>query len=120
MLFDRQSSQQAQRLKAFRELLDPADLLLGHNVADLYKLRHLCLQGGGLPEGTSTSSASTPASSSFAASRSSDAWLRAQAWRVLLGYLPPEKLEWKQVLNKRRGEYYVSLSGTGLRGRQRS
>ncbi|PWN93312.1 RabGAP/TBC [Acaromyces ingoldii] len=101
-----QSSQQAQRLKAFRELLDPADLLPGHNVADLYKLRHLCLQGGGLPEGTSTSSASTPASSSFAASRSSDAWLRAQAWRVLLGYLPPEKLEWKQVLNKRRGEYY--------------
>ena len=39
MLFDRQSSQQAQRLKAFRELLDPADLLPGHNVADLYKLR---------------------------------------------------------------------------------
>lgn len=25
---------------------------------------------------------------------------------MLLGYLPPEKLEWKQVLDKRRGEYY--------------
>jgi hypothetical protein len=85
--------QQAQRLKSFRSLLDPTDLLPGHNVADLYSLRHLCLQGGGIPDTASTSS---------------DGWLRAQAWRVLLGYLTPEKSEWDQLLEKRRAEYYVS------------
>ena len=85
--------QQSQRLKAFRTLLDPTDLLPGHNVADLYSLRHLCLQGGGIPD---------------TASSSSHGWLRAQAWRVLLGYLSPEKSEWNSTLEKRRAEYYVS------------
>jgi hypothetical protein len=85
--------QQTQRLKSFRSLLDPTDLLPGHNVADLYSLRHLCLQGGGIPDTVSTSA---------------DGWLRAQAWRVLLGYLSPEKSEWNRILERRRAEYYVS------------
>lgn len=86
-----QMQQQAQRLRSFRSLLDPTDLLPGHAVADLYSLRHLCLQSGGIPDVSSTSS---------------DGWLRAQAWRVLLGYLTPEKVEWKATLEKRRAEYY--------------
>lgn len=84
-------AQQSQRLRSFRDLLDPTDLLPGHNVADLYSLRHLCLQGGGIPDTTSSSS---------------DGWLRAQAWKVLLGYLTPEKSEWNRLLERRRAEYY--------------
>ena len=89
---------QSQRLKAFRSLLDPTDCLPGHSVADLYSLRHLCLQTGGIPDTTSTSA---------------DGWLRAQTWRVLLGYLTPEKSEWNRLLEKRRAEYYVSGSRKG-------
>ncbi|ETS60987.1 hypothetical protein PaG_04919 [Moesziomyces aphidis] len=70
-------------------LLDPNDLLPGHTTADLYSLRHFTLRGG-LPD--------------------SPSWLRAQAWKVLLGYLPPEKKEWPSVLAKRRREYYQFLS----------
>jgi hypothetical protein len=90
--------QQSQRLRSFRSLLDPTDLLPGHNVADLYSLRHFCLQQGGIPDTASTSS---------------DGWLRAQAWRVLLGYLSPEKSEWNRLLEKRRAEYYVSVCFLG-------
>lgn len=78
-----------QRRKAFLALLDPSDLLPGYAVSNLYTLKQLCLQGS-LPD--------------------SPKWLRAQAWRVLLGYLPQEKREWKDVLRKRRAEYYVSSS----------
>jgi hypothetical protein len=85
---------QTQRLRSFRSLLDPTYLLPGHNVADLYSLRHLCLQGDGIPDVTSTSA---------------DGWIRAQAWRVLLGYLTPEKAEWNFLLDKRRAEYYVRV-----------
>ena len=59
----------------------------GRTIADLYSLRHLSLQGG-IPD--------------------SPAWIRAQAWKVLLGYLPAEKKEWASTLSNRRQEYYVS------------
>ncbi|KAN0061069.1 hypothetical protein ACQY0O_006804 [Thecaphora frezii] len=79
----------AQRGRSLLQLLDPSDLMPGHTVADLYSLRHLSLQGG-IPD--------------------SPSWLRAQAWKVLLGYLPPEKKEWPSVLHKRRQEYYRFVS----------
>ncbi|PWN35815.1 RabGAP/TBC [Meira miltonrushii] len=90
-----QASQQSQRLRSFRALLDPTDLLPGHNIADVYSLRHLCLQAGGIPDRSSSST---------------DGWLRAQAWRVLLGYLSPDKAQWTKTLNKRRAEYYQFVS----------
>ncbi|PWZ03159.1 RabGAP/TBC [Testicularia cyperi] len=78
----------AARDRSLLQLLDPTDLLPGHTTADLYSLRHLTLRGG-LPD--------------------SPTWLRAQAWKVLLGYLPPEKKEWSATLSKRRKEYYQFL-----------
>ena len=33
--------------------------------------------------------------------------LRATAWKVLLGYLPPDKRMWSTVLNSQRLSYYV-------------
>ncbi|KAK0551663.1 hypothetical protein OC846_002883 [Tilletia horrida] len=72
------------RLQAYTSLLSASNLLPGHTVADLYSLRHLSIQGG-VPD--------------------SPSWLRPQAWRVLLGYLPPEKREWQQTLASRRHEY---------------
>ncbi|PWN53263.1 hypothetical protein IE53DRAFT_366478 [Violaceomyces palustris] len=83
------SAAAAQRARSFTELLDPSDLMPGHTISDLYSLRHLSLQGG-IPE--------------------SPSWLRSQAWKVLLGYLPPEKKEWQATLDKRRREYYQFLS----------
>ncbi len=41
--------------------------------------------------------------------RQSPAGLRARAWKVLLEYLPPEKKDWEQALDKRRSEYYRFL-----------
>ncbi|SPO35481.1 uncharacterized protein PSFLO_00952 [Pseudozyma flocculosa] len=79
----------AQRDRSLMQLLDPSNLMPGHTIADLYSLRHLSLQGG-IPD--------------------SPSWLRAQAWKVLLGYLPPEKKEWPTVLDKRRQEYYRFVS----------
>ncbi|KDN52715.1 RabGAP/TBC [Tilletiaria anomala UBC 951] len=73
------------RRKAFLALLDPTNLMPGQTLADSYTLRQLCLQGS-LPE--------------------SPDWLRSQAWKVLLEYLPIEKRDWPEVLSKRRGEYY--------------
>lgn len=90
-----QANQQTQRLQSFRALLDPTDLLPGHNVADVYSLRNLCLQPGGIPDKSSSST---------------DGWLRAQAWRVLLGYLSPDKANWSEMLKKRRAEYYQFVS----------
>lgn len=90
-----QGSQQSQRLRSFRALLDPTDLLPGHSFADVYSLRHLCLQAGGIPDKSSSST---------------DGWLRAQAWRVLLGYLSPDKSQWTKTLEKRRAEYYQFVS----------
>ncbi|MCO5583298.1 hypothetical protein L7F22_037208 [Adiantum nelumboides] len=90
-----QASQQSQRLRSFRALLDPTDLLPGHNIADVYSLRHLCLQAGGIPDRSSSST---------------DGWLRAQAWRVLLGYLSPDKAQWTKTLKRRRAEYYQFVS----------
>ncbi|SJX61245.1 related to GYP1-cis-golgi GTPase-activating protein [Sporisorium reilianum f. sp. reilianum] len=77
------------RDRSLLQLLDPNDLLPGHTTADLYSLRHLTLRGG-LPD--------------------SPSWLRAQAWKVLLGYLPPEKKEWSSTLATRRREYYQFLN----------
>lgn len=79
----------ANRDRSLHQLLDPNDLLPGHTTADLYSLRHFILRGG-LPD--------------------SPSWLRAQAWKVLLGYLPPEKKEWSSTLAKRRKEYYQFLN----------
>lgn len=79
----------ASRDRSLIGLLDPNDFLPGHTTADLYSLRHLTLRGG-LPD--------------------SPSWVRAQAWKVLLGYLPPEKKEWTATLAKRRREYYQFLS----------
>lgn len=107
-----QQRQHHQHVHAFKQLLDPTDLLPGHNVADLYSLRHLCLRGGGIPDdaGPSTSRStlgtSVPASSASISRDNDSGWLRAQAWRVLLGYLSPEKAEWSRTLDKRRAEYY--------------
>lgn len=84
----RTSDAAASRDRSLRQLLDPNDLLPGHTTADLYSLRHFTLRGG-LPD--------------------SPSWLRAQAWKVLLGYLPPEKKEWSSTLAKRRREYYQFL-----------
>ncbi|KAE8251298.1 hypothetical protein A4X13_0g4053 [Tilletia indica] len=72
------------RIQSYTSLLSATNLLPGHTVADLYSLRHLSIQGG-VPDQPS--------------------WLRPQAWRVLLGYLPPEKREWPQTLASRRHEY---------------
>ncbi|CAD6984714.1 unnamed protein product [Tilletia controversa] len=72
------------RVQAYTSLLSADNLLPGHTVADLYSLRHLAIQGG-VPD--------------------QPAWLRPQAWRVLLGYLPPEKREWPHTLASRRHEY---------------
>ncbi|GAC97088.1 hypothetical protein PHSY_004672 [Pseudozyma hubeiensis SY62] len=83
------SAAAASRDRSLRQLLDPTDLLPGHTTADLYSLRHFTLRGG-LPD--------------------SPGWLRAQAWKVLLGYLPPEKKEWSSTLAKRRREYYQFLN----------
>lgn len=79
----------ASRERSLLHLLDPNDLLPGHTTADVYSLRHFTLRGG-LPDAPS--------------------WLRAQAWKVLLGYLPPEKKEWPSTLAKRRREYYHFLN----------
>ncbi|TKY84957.1 hypothetical protein EX895_006037 [Sporisorium graminicola] len=79
----------AARDRSLLQLLDPNDLLPGRTTADLYSLRHLTRRGG-LPD--------------------SPSWLRAQAWKVLLGYLPPEKKEWSSTLAKRRREYYQFLN----------
>ncbi|KAK0539441.1 hypothetical protein OC835_001126 [Tilletia horrida] len=78
------SSSGSSRLQAYCSLLSASNLLPGHTIADLYSLRHLSIQGG-VPDKPS--------------------WLRPQAWRVLLGYLPPEKREWPQTLSSRRHEY---------------
>ncbi|SPO21713.1 related to GYP1 - cis-golgi GTPase-activating protein [Ustilago trichophora] len=83
------ASAAATRDRSLLHLLDPNDLLPGHTTADLYSLRHFTLRGG-LPD--------------------SPSWLRAQAWKVLLGYLPPEKKEWSSTLAKRRKEYYQFLN----------
>ncbi|CDW99416.1 hypothetical protein [Sporisorium scitamineum] len=83
------SAAAAARDRSLLQLLDPNDLLPGRTTADLYSLRHLTLRGG-LPD--------------------SPTWLRAQAWKVLLGYLPPEKKEWSSTLAKRRREYYQFLN----------
>ena len=83
------ASAAASRDRSLLLLLDPNDLLPGHTTADLYSLRHSTLRGG-LPD--------------------SPSWLRAQAWKVLLGYLPPEKKEWSSTLAKRRKEYYQFLN----------
>lgn len=80
------------RLKSFVELLQPGS----PDVCELYSLRHLCLQPGGIPSGSGSGSSNTQHS------------LRAQAWRVLLGLLPPEKQEWSSTLAKRRDDYSVS------------
>jgi hypothetical protein len=37
------------------------------------------------------------------------AWARAQAWKLLLGYLPKEKQLWKNVLKQRRDDYVVRV-----------
>lgn len=37
-------------------------------------------------------------------------WARAQAWKILLGYLPMEKKEWSSTLERRRGEYFVRVA----------
>ncbi|SPO22518.1 related to GYP1 - cis-golgi GTPase-activating protein [Ustilago trichophora] len=79
----------ATRDRSLLQLLDPNDLLPGHTTADLYSLRHFTLRAG-LPD--------------------SPSWLRAQAWKVLLAYLPPEKKEWSSTLAKRRKQYYHFLS----------
>jgi TBC1 domain family member 13 len=33
-------------------------------------------------------------------------WARPIAWKLLLGYLPPERLEWDNVLRTKRAEYW--------------
>ncbi|SNX82552.1 related to GYP1 - cis-golgi GTPase-activating protein [Melanopsichium pennsylvanicum] len=83
------ASAAAGRDRSLLQLLDPNDLLPGHTTADLYSLRHFILRGG-LPD--------------------SPSWLRAQAWKILLGYLPPDKKEWSSTLAKRRKEYYHFLN----------
>ncbi|SOV06600.1 related to GYP1 - cis-golgi GTPase-activating protein [Ustilago sp. UG-2017a] len=82
------SGNAASRDRSLHHLLDPNDLLPGHTTADSYSLRHFTLRGG-LPD--------------------SPSWLRAQAWKVLLGYLPPEKKEWSSTLAKQRRDYYQFL-----------
>lgn len=85
----RSGNSAAARDRSLHQLLDPNDLLPGHTTADLYSLRHFTLRRG-LPD--------------------SPSWLRAQSWKVLLGYLPPEKKEWTSTLAKRRREYYHFLN----------
>lgn len=97
-----------QKVQSFRHLLDPTDLLPGRSTADLYSLRHLCLQErGGIPDPTAVSGTlfNTDSSTSFA-SKEEIGWMRAQAWRVLLGYIGPEKAEWSRTLEKQRQDYY--------------
>lgn len=76
-----------QRTATFLGLLDSASLLPGQTVVNLYSLRQLCLQG--VPENPD--------------------WLRAQAWKALLSYLPTEKRDWARTLKARRTEYYVRI-----------
>ena len=78
----------SQRRKAFLSLLDPTNLMPGQAEANIYALRQLCLQGS-LPE--------------------SPEWIRSQAWKVLLEYLPAEKRDWAEVLSQRRADYYQFL-----------
>lgn len=77
-----------QRSAAFSALLDPASLLPGQTVVNLYSLRQLCLQG--VPD--------------------QPPWLRAQAWKALLLYLPEEKRDWPSALTARRNEYYQFIN----------
>jgi len=87
------AAEQRQRQRAFAQLLNATDVLPGHAVADVYQLRQLCRQPGGVPADA--------------------AWLRAHAWRVLLAQLPPEKREWPAAMARSRAEYYVSVREGG-------
>ncbi|PWN27896.1 hypothetical protein BDZ90DRAFT_231670 [Jaminaea rosea] len=71
-------------------LLSPTDLLPSHACIDHYSLRHLILSRTGLPD--------------------SPSWLRAQGWKVLLGFLGNDKKEWPREEAKKRQEYYELLS----------
>jgi hypothetical protein len=70
----------AQSEAAFSNLLQQATV-------PLEALRRLCFTDG-VPDGV----ASTP-------------WLRALAWKLLLGYLPPDRAEWPSHLRSQRALY---------------
>lgn len=40
-----------------------------------------------------------------------EAGIRSKAWKVLLGYLPADKRQWKEVFSDQRKSYYVIVFG---------
>lgn len=64
-------------------------MLPSHSTCEVYLLRHLILQRGGLPD--------------------SPTWIRPQAWSVLLKLLGPEKRDWHREAQRKREEYYSLL-----------
>ncbi|CAG8439485.1 8531_t:CDS:10 [Diversispora eburnea] len=64
----------------FESILSTDDL--AHPTIDLYKFRHLCFHG--VPDKPG---------------------IRQKSWKILLGYLPPDKRKWTKVLAEQRATY---------------
>ncbi|CAG8440304.1 2077_t:CDS:10 [Acaulospora morrowiae] len=70
------------RLSQFESILSTKNLSQDPTI-DLYKFRHLCFRG--IPDKPG---------------------IRQKSWKILLGYLPPDKRKWEKVLTEQRTTYY--------------
>ncbi|CAB4427937.1 unnamed protein product [Rhizophagus irregularis] len=70
------------RLTQFEDILNTKNIDTEPTI-DLYKFRHLCFRG--IPDKPG---------------------IRQLSWKILLGYLPPDKRKWQSVLEEQRSTYY--------------
>ncbi|EXX67535.1 Gyp1p [Rhizophagus irregularis DAOM 197198w] len=71
-----------ERLTQFEDILNTKNIDTEPTI-DLYKFRHLCFRG--IPDKPG---------------------IRQLSWKILLGYLPPDKRKWQSVLEEQRSTYY--------------
>ncbi|CAB4383246.1 unnamed protein product [Rhizophagus irregularis] len=71
-----------ERLTQFEDILNTKNTDTEPTI-DLYKFRHLCFRG--IPDKPG---------------------IRQLSWKILLGYLPPDKRKWQSVLEEQRSTYY--------------
>lgn len=74
-------------------------------VIDMKEFREACFKGRAKDEYTAHHDALVD--SGFFVGIPEDSGLRATAWKVLMGYLPPDKRLWNATLHERRLSYYV-------------